>query len=578
MADNILHISWENFHFLRPLFLWLLLPAFAVLLIGLSGLSEQVKWKKFITPHLRPYVIQKGSEGKMKWMQSGLFIFLSIVIVGAAGPTWKKIEIPGKTLETPLVIALDLSQSMMATDIQPNRLERAKFKITDLLAANPRARAALVGFAGTAHTIVPLTSDYKIIKSHLDGLSPQMMPYPGTNLEAALVLVDTIIRVTTAPATLLLITDDFTDEIFNLLQRFVNQGETKVEIMPMSTATGANVPSPGSNKLMRNKQGNIVHSALDNSILDKLSSIEKIHVNTMTLDKSDMELLAKSISSNLEFKEKDEEKEDDWQDKGLWFAIPFALFILMWFRKGWVIYSLLIMVGLGSCNSNSTFKNLWFTRDYQAQQLYEQGDFEQAADLFSDPLRKGVAYYRAGDYKQVVNAFEQDTTAMGAYNLGLAYYKNGDYAAAGLAFGKAVEMNPDLGDARANQILMQQMAIGTDEVNPDEVNPDEAEEAAAEQTDQNIENKDMEDLGGGGQEATKEDMEKERKEEIANTDIRKGKELDEVPDNFESGKQDESQKILMRKVDDDPALFLKRKFAHQLKAKGNKPENEGIEW
>jgi Ca-activated chloride channel family protein len=162
---------------------------------------------------------------------------------------------------------------------------------------------------------------------------------------------------------------------------------------------------------------------------------------------------------------------------------------------------------------------------------------------------------------------------MGAYNLGLAYYKNGDYAAAGLAFGKAVEMNPDMGDARANQTLMQQMAIGTDEVNPEE-----AEEAAAEQTDQNIENKDMEDLGGGGQEATKEDMEKERKEETATTDIRKGKELDEVPDNFESGKQDESQKILMRKVDDDPALFLKRKFAHQLKTKGNKPENEGIEW
>jgi Ca-activated chloride channel family protein len=573
MADNILHISWENFHFLRPLFLWLLLPAFAVLLIGLSGLSEQVKWKKFITPHLRPYVIQKGSEGKMKWMLSGLFIFLSIAIVGSAGPTWKKIEVSGKTLETPLVIALDLSQSMMATDIQPNRLGRAKFKITDLLVANPRARVALVGYAGTAHTIVPLTSDYKIIQSHLDGLSPQMMPYPGTNLDAALVLVDTIIRVTTAPATLLLITDDFTDEVFNLLQGFVNQGKTKVEIMPMSTATGANVPSPGSNKLMRNKQGNIVHSALDNSILDKLSSIEKIHVNTLTLDKSDMELLAKSISSNLEFKEKDEKKEDDWQDKGLWFAIPFALFILMWFRKGWVIYSLLIMVGLGSCNSNSTFKNLWFTRDYQAQQLYEQGDCEQAADLFSDPLRKGVAYYRAGDYKQAVNAFEQDTTAMGAYNLGLAYYKNGDYAAAGLAFGKAVEMNPDMGDARANQTLMQQMAIGTDEVNPEE-----AEEAAAEQTDQNIENKDMEDLGGGGQEATKEDMEKERKEETATTDIRKGKELDEVPDNFESGKQDESQKILMRKVDDDPALFLKRKFAHQLKTKGNKPENEGIEW
>ena len=125
MAEGLLNINWENFHLLRPLFLWLLLPAFAVLLIGLIGLRDQVKWKRVIAPHLRPYVIKKGSEGKMRWMQSALFIFLSIAIIGAAGPTWDKIEVPGKTLETPLVILLDLSQSMMADDIQPNRLERA---------------------------------------------------------------------------------------------------------------------------------------------------------------------------------------------------------------------------------------------------------------------------------------------------------------------------------------------------------------------------------------------------------------------------------------------------------------------
>lgn len=558
---------------MRPLYLWLLLPAFAVLLIGLIGLRDQVKWKRVIAPHLRPYVIRKGSEGKMKWMQSALFIFLSIAIIGAAGPTWDKIEVPGKTLETPLLILLDLSQSMMADDIQPNRLERSKFKINDLLDANPRSRTALIGFAGTAHTIVPLTGDYKIIKSHLDGLSPEIMPYAGTNLEAALVLADTLIRVTTAPATLLLVTDDFTDEMFNQLQRFVNQGKTKVEVLPMNTVTGANVPASGSNRPMRDNEGNIVHSAMDNNILNQLHSIEKININRLTLDNSDMELLAKSISGNLEFKEKDEEKEDDWLDKGLWFVIPFALFVLMWFRKGWVIYSLLMMIGLSSCNSNSSFRDLWLTQDFQAQKLYDQGDFEQAAELFTDPMHRGNAYYKSGFFKDAIRAFSQDTTAMGAYNLGLAYYKNGDYAAAELAFGMAVEMNPDMGDARNNQTLMQQMTAGTVEVNPEE-----AEESVAAEQSQNIENKDMEDLGGGGQEATKEDMEQERKEESVTTDIRKGKELDEVPDNFETGKQDESQKILMRKVDDDPALFLKRKFAHQVKTKGIKPEKEGNKW
>ncbi len=573
MISDLLNISWENFHFLRPLFLWLLLPAFVILLIGLFGLREQAKWKMVIAPHLRPYVIRKGSEGKMKWMHSALFIFMSIAILGVAGPTWKKIEVPGQILETPLIIALDLSQSMMATDIQPNRLERAKFKINDLLDASPRARTALIGFAGTAHTIIPLTGDYKIIKSHLDGLSPLVMPFPGTNLEAALRIVDTITNITTAPATLLLISDDFSNETFDLLREFVAEGNTKVEILPMNTISGADVPSPGSKKPMHDKQGNIVHSALNSDILNKLNSVEKIQVSTLTLDNSDMELLAKSISDKLEFKEKEKEKEDDWLDKGLWLVIPFAIFTLMWFRKGWVIYSLLLMIGLNSCNSNMSFKDLWFTKDYQAQQLYEQGDFKNAAELFTDPIRKGVAYYKEGNYDKAIKAFSQDTTAKGAYNLGLAYYKNGDYAAAELAFGMAVEINPEMGDARTNQLLMQNIVAGTDEVKPEDAKESEPSEQA-----QNIENKDPEDLGGGGQEATKEDMEKERKEETTNTDIRKGKELDEVPDNFESGKQDESQKILMRKVDDDPALFLKRKFAHQAKKKGLKPKNKDVKW
>ena len=85
-------------------------------------------------------------------------------------------------------------------------------------------------------------------------------------------------------------------------------------------------------------------------------------------------------------------------------------------------------------------------------------------------------------------------------------------------------------------------------------------------------------MSGGGQEATKKDMEKERLEETVNTDVRKGKELDEVPEDFETGKQNESQKILMRKVDDDPALFLQRKFRYQVKKEQIKPQNTSEKW
>ena len=199
--------------------MWLSVPLLLAFIIGIISVRDQVKWKYAIAPHLRDYIIQKGSEGIQMWMRVALFIMLGIAIVGAAGPTWKKIEIPGQILETPVVIALDLSQSMMATDIQPNRLERAKFKISDFMNANPRARLALIGFAGSAHTIIPLARDYNIIQSHLDGLSPNIMPFPGSNLAAALQLSNSITSISTAPASLLIFTDDFSDATFQELQQ-----------------------------------------------------------------------------------------------------------------------------------------------------------------------------------------------------------------------------------------------------------------------------------------------------------------------------------------------------------------------
>ena len=167
MDDTFLHIDWDAFHFLRPRLLWLMIPALLSFLIALAGLRETIKWKDVIAPHLRPFMIKKGSERIKKWMHLALFISISIAIIGVSGPSWRKIEEPEKILETPLVILLDLSQSMLATDIQPTRLERAKFKIQDFLEAKPGALTALIGYAGTAHTIVPLTRDYNIIKSHI---------------------------------------------------------------------------------------------------------------------------------------------------------------------------------------------------------------------------------------------------------------------------------------------------------------------------------------------------------------------------------------------------------------------------
>ncbi|UCS92071.1 VWA domain-containing protein [Echinicola marina] len=565
MFDEVLPIDVEVFHFLRPQWLWTIVPALVFFIWGILSIKSGVKWKKVIAPHLRAYVIQKGTERMKILMHSLLFLGFCLGSLAMAGPTWKKVEVPGQELETPLVICLDLSQSMMAEDMQPNRLERAKFKINDFLDQNPQARVSLLAFSGTAHTVVPLTRDYDIIRSHLEGLSPSIMPVQGSDLGAALALADSIIKVTSAPGTILIMSDDFEDQEFDEIQRLASTSGNLLEILVYNTPMGAAVPSPsGRGNLKVN--GKEVVSVMNRQIVQKFNSLEKVTVTPLTLDDSDVEAISKKVRANLIFTEKPEEKADQWQDRGLLLIIPMILIFLMWFRKGWVLYALLLIT-FSSCGKVNSFDDLWFTADYQGQLLSNKGEFEKAAEKYNDPMRKGVAYFKSGKYTEAIQAFAKDTTAEGAYNLGLAYYKNGDLTAAWAAFGLATEMDPNMEQAIANMEAMSKMMSGTSEVDPQEAQ--EAENGTADNTQ---ENDSMEDLGGGGQEATEEDMKEERLSETVNTDVRKAKELEEVPDDIGAHQQEtNNQKVLLQKVDDDPALFMKRKFEYQLKNGKVKP-------
>ncbi len=579
---DIFPIIWGDFHFLRPQFLWGFVGVGVILILGLLSTRENARWKKHIAPHLRPFVISKGSRTTKIVLQLIQAIALSCAVLALAGPTWKKVQLPGQILETPMVILLDLSQSMLATDIQPTRLERAKFKISDLLDSKPGARISLVGFAGTAHTIVPLTRDYKIIKNHVETLSPKVMPFRGSDVQKALDMADTLMSVTTAPGTVLIFSDDFDNQDFEVIQNFLEPlksttpSRNKIEIMPMNTPSGADVPAYSGGGFLKN-DGKPIHSSLNSALLSQIGGLENVTIHQLTLDNSDVELIAKNVSDHLKFTEAPTEKEDEWRDVGLLLAAPSALLILMWFRKGWVVFSLLMMVSLSSCNSSNKvedFNDLWFTRDYQGQKESKAGHFVEAANLYKDPLRQGVAYFKAGEYDEAIRAFSRDTSAMGAYNLGLAYVQNGDLAAAQLAFGEAIKLDPENETARNNYNKLGHVLEGESEASMADAQEAGAEKGKA----KNEQNKSPEDLSGGGQKASKKDMEKERLEETVNTDIRKAKEQDEVPVDFKSGENNNQQKVMMQKLDDDPARFLMKKFEFEAKRKKLKPNPDEKPW
>jgi len=568
MLEHLIHIDWSKFHFIRDEYIWLAIPIFIIVLIGLVFYRESNKWKKYIAKDLQEFVIQKGTEWKYRLMHFSVLIMFAFGFIAFLGPTWNEVETPSKKINSQFVVALDLSQSMLAEDISPNRLERAKFKIQDLLEANPRAETSLLVFAGSTHTVIPFTTDYKLILDQVSGLKPSMMPVEGTGFTALFTKLDSLFNDNKAIARILLITDDLHDISIETLSNFLRENNAELYLYPFATQTGAEIPGFKEN------------SSLDIQKMSSLGAIERVKILEITLDNSDVKDLAKLISDELVFEDKGDEMEDNWQDNGFWLIIPLAFIFLFSFRKGWTLNLIFIAFTLSSCSQadqqkakDFSFDDLWYTKEYQAQKMYDNEKYIDAAVAFEDPLRKGTAYFKAGDFISAKTAFEKDTTTVGLYNLGLTYAKLGMLDKSQEVFEKVLQREPNNKNAADN--LQHIIAANAElkKLNPEDgMLNEEGEEA------QNNENTSPEDLSGGGQEATKKDMQKERLEETVETETRKAKELDELPDDFKSGKGDLPKNILMRKVDDDPALFLKRKFKYQIKRKIVKADPNSNKW
>ena len=175
-----------EFHFLRPLWL-LLLPVGAWLIWQLlRGRADAGGWRGVVEPSLRPHVLAEPEVLR----DSRLALFAALVawlvsIVGLAGPTWERLPVPAFRSDEALVVALDLSRSMNAGDVEPSRLARAKLKLLDLLERRAAGQTALVVFSTHAFTVTPLTTDVRTISSLIGAVDTDMSAhYDGPKISA----------------------------------------------------------------------------------------------------------------------------------------------------------------------------------------------------------------------------------------------------------------------------------------------------------------------------------------------------------------------------------------------------------
>ncbi|MGI9401998.1 MAG: vWA domain-containing protein, partial [Rhizobiaceae bacterium] len=198
----------QHFHFLRPA--WLL--AIPVLLYFWYKIRPRKKFKnepqEGIAPHLAKALSIGNSATRKIYPIDGVAISGICLALAVAGPTWSRTPNPLVAETAPLVVVLKVTESMETSDIAPTRLDRARFKILDLVEVRAGARTALVAYAGTAHRVSPLTEDPNILRPLLESLSPKVMPEAGDNAGDALELAVKILATADTPGAILFVLDD----------------------------------------------------------------------------------------------------------------------------------------------------------------------------------------------------------------------------------------------------------------------------------------------------------------------------------------------------------------------------------
>jgi Ca-activated chloride channel family protein len=444
-------------HFIRPEWLIGFIPVVILSALFWRKHSQQSAWKQYIAPHLSQLLITQTVDKthQPKWL---LIACWMIAVIALAGPALNKQSLPVFATEQGRVLIMDMSQSMYATDLSPNRLSYAKFRATDLLNELKEGETGLIAYAGDAYTISPLTRDSGTILNLLPTLSPDIMPTKGSNLAAALSLAERLLaQGGHVSGDIIVMTDGISAQQYDQATNALN-GRYRLSIMAFGSKQGAPIRL-ADGQLLRNNSNEVVVTKTDYVLLQQLVQQHQGILVPAQTDGSDVTTLTHWLASEGDATET-ELVGETWQDLGPYLAMLLIIPMLMSFRQGLLtlILNPLLLLGtlmsLSAVNSQpaqaSIWQDLWKTQDQQAQSAFEQGEFTQAAETFENPQWQASAQYKAGNYQQALAGFEQDNSANGLYNQGNALMQLNDYQAAINRYQQALEVRSPFAEAQQN--------------------------------------------------------------------------------------------------------------------------------
>ena len=602
-----------EFVLVRPWWLAAIPPGLALVWWLRRHWARSGTWEAIVEPALLPHLLVGAGTPRREWPWAVMAVAVVLAGLALAGPAFERLEQPVFRSLAARVIVLDVSRSMDARDLAPSRMVRARHKVSDLLRRSRDGRTGLVVFAGDAFVVAPLTRDADTLVHLLSAIDTSVIPVQGSRPDLGLAMGHELLEKGRATiGEIILVTDGVKGPRTRDTAEMIAGRGVRVSVLAVGTEEGAPVPlSEGG--FLKSLGGDIVVPRIDTAVLRAVAGAGKGRFSTVTADAADVDwLLGTRVDDPWRRTlEEVDRTTDEWRDEGPWLVLALLPMAALAFRRGWLL-ALPLAISLPVPDAGAfNFADLWARRDQQAARAIERGDADRAAAIAPDHRWRGTALYRGGRYGESAEVFTGGDTAGDHYNRGNALARAGDLRGAFDAYGEALARDPGHEDAEHNREIVESLLEASSDPQGGDGGGDSGSGASLQDADDDARNRTArrpeEDLrdgerGGSGEGAPPvpgEMQSGERRQSAQSSAGSRGTRAGEAhgvdagggsaarADRAQGGfdAEDpfgEEQRLAfehwLRRIPDDPGGLLRRKFALEYRARGERPPSRSDAW
>ena len=599
----------------RPWWLAAIPPGLALVWWLRRRWNRSGSWESVVDAELLPHLLVGAGTPRREWPWVAMAAAVVVAGLALAGPAFERLEQPVFRTLAARVIALDVSRSMDARDLAPSRMVRARHKVSDLLRRSRDGRTGLVVFAGDAFVVAPLTRDAETLVHLLSVIDTGVIPVQGSRPDLGLAAAGELLEKGGATVgEVILVTDGPKGSRTRDTAETLAGAGIRVSVLAVGTREGAPVPL-AEGGFLKSMSGEIVVPRVDTEALRAVARAGRGRFSEVTADDADVDwLLGTRVDDPWRRTlEEADRTTDEWRDEGPWLVLALLPLAALAFRRGWLL-AIALAVSLPVPDAGAfEFADLWARRDQRAARAIERGDTDRAAEIAPDHRWRGTALYRGGRYDESAGAFAEGDGAEDHYNRGNALARAGELRGALDAWGEALARDPGHEDAEHNRRVVESLLEARPEPRDRGGDPDggagaglgEAENAsgrqAARRRDEELRDgpggESGEGESGAPQGAQRGDPGPSSQSSAGSRAVRGGAMPDSgaggrggdsavagrTPEGLRAGGPlGEEQRLAyeqwLRRIPDDPGGLLRRKFALEYRARGERPPSRSDAW